>query len=616
MGSAAPPRCSVGHGDIPSSRAVFARVHADVFRLPSSVFRLPSSVFRLPSSVFRLPSSVFRARPSCACACAIDSPESTRTRTRTEDRDERRTTASRSQLKTALEGHFRDRGAIRLRCCRLWHGRPLGGIGDHRGRCFGPGRRRRPPCSRGRRRRRCPRRRASGSARPRRRRGGGRLVRGRQRVGRGRRSGEHARRRLGRHRRLRGRPGGVLLRRRRGRRGDLRARLAPAARAALSQGDRDADAEERRRDAERQHRARGLLRPCLLRRRPRAGQGPGRRRPGRRRRDAELRRPQRYRPAPPRPRRDRYAGAGRLQIRDRRRRHAREPAELADHLSNRLEALRPFAGQRPREKGIHRRRQVGRELGGARHGRDKDVGDHGAELIPLERQLARDGAEEDDPERPEIAARVHVLFAPDLLRAHVVRGAEQLAGARHLLREMNAGLLDDAEVEDLHDLFLLLLRAREEQVGRLEIAVNEAGLVRAADRLAGLDEDERGVREREPADALEPRAQVLALEQLHHEVRGVVVDAVVLDIDHVRALQARGDPGFALEAGQERGRRRKRRCHELDRDGRSQVDVTRRPHRAHPAGRERSLKTVLPTYDGIWGVMHAMASSWLPREVR
>ena len=118
--------------------------------------------------------------------------------------------------------------------------------------------------------------------------------------------------------------------------------------------------------------------------------------------------------------------------------------------------------------------------------------------------------------------------------------------------------LRDAEVEELDD--LLVVDAREEDVGRLEVAVDDAGAVGAPERPADLLGDLRRLAQRQAPLALEPVAEVLAAEQLHHEVGEVAVDAVVEHLHDVRPAQARRRPGLPREARARVARARAASC--------------------------------------------------------
>src|SRR5262249_21277926 len=153
--------------------------------------------------------------------------------------------------------------------------------------------------------------------------------------------------------------------------------------------------------------------------------------------------------------------------------------------------------------------------------------------------------------------------------------------------------LRDAEIEDLERLFALfaVVALREEEVMRLDVAMDDAQLLRAAQGLRGLREDRLRLIERDATFAIEAVHEVLAVEELHHDVRQVVVDAVIEDVDDVRALKVKRGLGLELEADAPffGGALR---IHELDGDVAIEVEVSRDPDRAHAARGELPLQAV------------------------
>ena len=119
----------------------------------------------------------------------------------------------------------------------------------------------------------------------------------------------------------------------------------------------------------------------------------------------------------------------------------------------------------------------------------------GVEGAPARQHLVEEG-----PEREHVAARVHVL-ALKLLRRHVRDRSEQqpCAGDRvlRLQRRLRRRLgprgvqLGQAEVEDLR------ARLREDHVARLQVAVDDAALVRGVEGLGDLRRDVERLRERQ-----------------------------------------------------------------------------------------------------------------------
>jgi hypothetical protein len=92
--------------------------------------------------------------------------------------------------------------------------------------------------------------------------------------------------------------------------------------------------------------------------------------------------------------------------------------------------------------------------------------------------------------------------------------------------------LGEAEVEDLdQDAGGRAALGDEEDVVGLEVAVNDPGGVRGADRLRHLPHDDGGEPAGEPTFATSTHREALALEELHHQVgRAARVRAEVEDL--------------------------------------------------------------------------------------
>ena len=150
------------------------------------------------------------------------------------------------------------------------------------------------------------------------------------------------------------------------------------------------------------------------------------------------------------------------------------------------------------------------------------------------------------------------LQAARLLGAHVERRPEHGAGARRALRALLVGVaahLGDAEVEDLHERRVVVVRLREEDVVRLDVAVDDARRVRAAERLAALRQDVDGLVQRDRARRGGRGLQALAVEELHRDVRRAVLErAVVEDLHDVARPELRGRLRLGVEAAERLGR--------------------------------------------------------------
>ncbi len=274
---------------------------------------------------------------------------------------------------------------------------------------------------------------------------------------------------------------------------------------------------------------------------------------------------------------------------DVRRSHDRELGRAGDgaeervgHLARAPEALFGHAGERALEPAIDRRRQAGTKRARRRKHALFDRDAEAAECLAPERHPPGEHPVSDDADRPEIRAEVDVLGTEELLRAHVVRRADHAAGRGQAEALVVLTLLGDPEVEHLHE--GLAVDVDQEHVVRLDVAVDDAEAVRLAERARRLDEDLGRVLQAERADALDPLAELLAFEELHHDVRDLLAgQAVVEDLNDVRALDLGCGGGLAAEAGDGRGRLDELGRHELDGDLGVERGVLGRPNAAHAA---------------------------------
>jgi hypothetical protein len=164
---------------------------------------------------------------------------------------------------------------------------------------------------------------------------------------------------------------------------------------------------------------------------------------------------------------------------------------------------------------------------------------------------AGEGLVHGDGEGPDVGAMVDVLGAPGLLRGHEHGGADHAAGLGELagLGGVEVGLLGDAEVADLGDEGP---RGEpvEEEVGGLDVAVDDPGGVGRREALAGLHEEAAEGGGFEGTGALDELIQVLAVEEFHDDEGEVAlgVGLRVDDPDHVLAVDLAGRAGLPDEA--------------------------------------------------------------------
>ena len=205
----------------------------------------------------------------------------------------------------------------------------------------------------------------------------------------------------------------------------------------------------------------------------------------------------------------------------------------------------------------------------------------------MESAPAREHLVENRAEGKDVAARVgrpaaHLLGRHVAERAHDDAGLGARGGRRQIgLRARSfADLrqLREAEVEDLDAPVL-----RDEEVLGLQVAVDDALLVRGGEAVRDLHRVVDGLARRQPATG-EHRAQRLALEQLLDDVGSVVVRADVVDGGDVGMVEDARGLRFLLEAAQAVRVLRERGGQHLDRDLASEARVLRAVDLAHSPG--------------------------------
>ncbi len=185
------------------------------------------------------------------------------------------------------------------------------------------------------------------------------------------------------------------------------------------------------------------------------------------------------------------------------------------------------------------------------------------EPLRQERPPAREALVEDDPEREHVGLGPHVARSLDLLEGHVTGGPDDRARRRDRhaparAEHVSAEVLREAEVGDEG-----LALPREEDVLRLEVAVDDPALVGAPEGLGEPPHERDGlVRGKRPPEAVAERP---SLEQGHDEP---ATPSVLARVEHrhepVRLREAPEEAPLAFERGD---RLAVRRHHDLDRDG-------------------------------------------------
>jgi len=209
---------------------------------------------------------------------------------------------------------------------------------------------------------------------------------------------------------------------------------------------------------------------------------------------------------------------------------------------------------------------------------------------PLERAASGQHLVENDAERENVGPGIERI-AERLLRRHVEDGSDRGAEARQRSRLRGAGLGSalvgrfdhrrQAEVEQLR-----VAAGSDENVGRLEIAVDDAGSVCGFERFRNLhaEADDGAERHRAGGHHLE---QGQAAQQLHHEVGTILRLGRLADVEdgaNVGVVQRRGGARFALEPAQVLVRRGEGGGEQFYRDVATELQIVRLVDLAHAAG--------------------------------
>ena len=232
--------------------------------------------------------------------------------------------------------------------------------------------------------------------------------------------------------------------------------------------------------------------------------------------------------------------------------------------------------------------------------RTQHCGEDVADRVPFEESLAAEHLEEDHAEGPDVGALVD-RFAACLLRCHVGGGADDHPHLRRVLSKRRgvhglvgagfsrpAGLyrrhrFGETEVQHLHRAIGPHL-----DVGRLEIAMDDAQFVRRFKCVGNLLRDRQGFGDRDRA-AIDQRREVLTLDQLHHQRPRSLRRAVPfepVDVRDVRMVQRGECLRFAREAREAFAVGGKELGQDLDRDAAIELRVAGAIDLAHAARTE------------------------------
>ena len=222
----------------------------------------------------------------------------------------------------------------------------------------------------------------------------------------------------------------------------------------------------------------------------------------------------------------------------------------------------------------------------------RDPREHSYGVLVLEGGCAREALEQYGPEREHIGPCVERPRADDLLGRRVPDAAHEHAGPGERGQLAAPG---DAEVDQPE---LRQRAADEEDVARLEVAMDDPALVQDPERLGQVQTEPEALAQRQ-ALPLEALVERFALQPLHRQVRLAGREQPVRDVaDDVRVSHAGQELRFTLEAP---AIQVPILAQHLDRDGLPAVPVDRAVDLSHPSGVGEAIDGEAPV-DPLAGV--------------
>jgi hypothetical protein len=207
--------------------------------------------------------------------------------------------------------------------------------------------------------------------------------------------------------------------------------------------------------------------------------------------------------------------------------------------------------------------------------------------LGVERPLRRQGRVQQAAQRVHVGAMVDI-GAGELLRRDVLERADHLAGDRQ------AALRTHQRYPEVRQVRVLLAAQalRDEDVGRLHVAVDERPRVSGIERGGDLLDDRDCARGLErpvaPQDALEIQPGDVA----HDDVEATLVLVGGVDRDDMRLVERCRDARLGLEACSESRVGGYLRAEDLERDMSAEPLVARQVHDAHAAAADDRLDRV------------------------
>ena len=168
---------------------------------------------------------------------------------------------------------------------------------------------------------------------------------------------------------------------------------------------------------------------------------------------------------------------------------------------------------------------------------------NGGDAFAGKRLLAGGHPVEHHPKGEKVRAAVH-RCAGNLLRRHEGGRAQDLPGHRGLSR----GELGHAEVGDFRALDAVDLLGGEQDIGGLDVAVNDAALVRVAQGLGNPLADLADAIKAHALAAFQRVGESLSADELHHQKGHALVLAHIEDGNNAGMRQGAGGARFTVKA--------------------------------------------------------------------
>ncbi len=239
----------------------------------------------------------------------------------------------------------------------------------------------------------------------------------------------------------------------------------------------------------------------------------------------------------------------------------RASIERVEQFVHRGEAILGPPCDHPLERLIERAADA-RAAGGQRRSIRLLVGDHaGHRRLAGKERTCGGEIPERGPERVDVGADIGTAGVECLLGRHEVNRAEHLSGDGKLLAHRVAVVeAGQSQVEDPHPPFGV-----EHEVGRLDVAVDDAALVRVREAGGGLSHPLDDVVDRLRAGFLDELGERAALDEVHHEVVRAMGFTALDRTDDVRVVERGRGPELAFEPSHGAAIAERRRIDDLQR---------------------------------------------------